>query len=128
MTAGITTATTWIAATLPPYAVPAPGIAVASEALTTGGDWTPLGSGELLHVWRTSASTPRRRNRRSRHRAVRSARDTTPVGPMPETPRDEIRSAQQALLRGLTPGQRIERLADLCRQLAELRRAGAQRR
>jgi glutamine amidotransferase len=29
---------------------PAPGIAVASEAMGTGVSWTPLQSGELLHV------------------------------------------------------------------------------
>ena len=97
VTAGIVAATTWIAATLPLYAVnlllatadelwalrypethdllwldereepatehrdrrrrlrfgvdvPAPGIAVASEAMTPGDAWTPLRSGELLHV------------------------------------------------------------------------------
>jgi predicted glutamine amidotransferase len=96
VTAGIVAATTWIAATLPLYAVnillatdrelwalrypdthdllwideregavaehrdrrrrlrfgvdiPVPGIAVASEAMTEG-NWTPLASGELLHV------------------------------------------------------------------------------
>jgi len=46
-----------------------------------------------------------------------------------QTPiKDEVRRAQLALLRALTPGQRVERQADLCRQLAELKRAGASAR
>jgi ribosomal protein L29 len=36
----------------------------------------------------------------------------------------DLRRAQRELLRDLTPGERIERLAELCKQLAELRRAG----